>query len=105
MIKYVRCDVRPSVVPTPIYPRVSLEAVTNGTLLMASPVGGLRDLFKEGDRVLVQSNDPKCCAEEIAALCKDCKQQRELTAMGERRIVADYSWHSVSVRLNAELLA
>ena len=78
---------------------VALEAMATGTPVIASEVGGLAFLVKDGETGFhVPSRDPEALAERICALLNDPGCQRE---MGRQAHLSaqKYAWHNIADRI------
>jgi len=78
---------------------VALEAMATGTPVIASEVGGLACLVKDGETGFhVPSRDPEALAERIFALLNDPGCQRE---MGRQAHLSaqKYAWHNIADRI------
>ncbi len=78
---------------------VALEAMATGTPVIASEVGGLAFLVKDGETGFhVPSRDPEALAERIFALLNDPGCQRE---MGRQAHLSaqKYAWHNIADRI------
>ena len=78
---------------------VALEAMATGTPVIASEVGGLAFLVKDGETGFhVPSRDPEALAERIFALLNDPGCQRE---MGRQAHLSaqKYAWHNIAGRI------
>ena len=75
---------------TPLKP---LEAMALGRLVVASDVGGHRELITDGmTGTLFAPNDPAACARAIADLLGDREQWENRRAAGRRHISAQHDW-------------
>jgi glycosyltransferase involved in cell wall biosynthesis len=80
----------------------ALEASAAGLPVVASRVGGLRDVVVDGETgVLVPSGDPAALAEAITRLIADPAERRRLGDNGQRRARADFTPDAFAKRLAA----
>jgi len=81
---------------------VIIEAIAHGCPVVATNVGGIPDLVKDGETGrLVPSRDSAALAAAIVALLEDSEYARELAAGGLRHVRTEYDWDSVIARLEA----
>jgi D-inositol-3-phosphate glycosyltransferase len=80
---------------------VALEAQALGTPVVASAVGGLREIVEDGvTGFLVEGRDPARYAEAIAAVLDDPDRQRAMSAAARER-AAGFTWTRAVNRLAA----
>jgi glycosyltransferase involved in cell wall biosynthesis len=88
---------------------VLLEALAQGTPVVASRVGGIPEFVEEGRAgVLVPPLEARPLADALLALWDDEATRRRLGAYGRERIVPRYSWDRVAdelLRIYGEVLA
>ncbi len=78
---------------------VALEAMAMGTPVIASEVGGLAFLVKDGENgFLVPSRDPEALAERIYTLLMDDDCRHELGARAHRH-AQEYAWPNIVERM------
>jgi phosphatidyl-myo-inositol dimannoside synthase len=76
---------------------VCLEAMAQGRPVVASAVGGLRDLVVDGETgYLVQSGDRDALREALERLLADRELRRRLGAAGRDRAATHFSWPRVT---------
>ena len=76
---------------------VALEAMACGVPVVASAVGGLRDLVIDGQTgLLVPPRDPVRVAAAVRTLINDPDLRRRLGLRGARRAASSYSWRHVA---------
>jgi glycosyltransferase involved in cell wall biosynthesis len=81
---------------------VLLEAMTQGTPVVASRVGGIPEIVTDGATgLLVPPHDPTSLAEAIARLRADPALARRLGEAGRTDVVPRFSWEAVADRLVA----
>jgi glycosyltransferase involved in cell wall biosynthesis len=79
---------------------VLLEALAQGTAVIASRVGGIPEVLDGGDAgVLVPPNDARSLGEALASLWEDPERRRALGRYGRDHVVPRYSWDRVVDRL------
>lgn len=79
---------------------VALEAWAAGLPVVATRVGGLGDLVRDGvDGVLVAPGDEDQLASAVCALLERPENMRAFGDAGERRVREEFSWHAVTERL------
>ncbi|PIR01454.1 MAG: hypothetical protein COV66_01455 [Nitrospinae bacterium CG11_big_fil_rev_8_21_14_0_20_45_15] len=76
---------------------VFLEALASKTAVVASDVGGIVDMIKDGKTGLTvpQKNSP-ALAEKIIALCKNPELKQELAENGRRLVEEHYCWNAIA---------
>ena len=81
--------------------RVLLEAAACGLAVVATDVGGTREIFPtEADgAVLVPADDPVAIADAVTALLGDDARRAALGRAGRRRAEAAFDVHSAAARL------
>ena len=80
-------------------PNVALEAMAAGRPLVATDVGGLPELVRQGiTGVLVAEKDPSALADGILELARDPDLRERLGAEARREICEERSWESVGRR-------
>lgn len=71
---------------------VALEAMERGRAVVASEVGGLPEIVRDGETgLLVPSGDPEALAAALLALARDPTRTRALGEAGRRRAVEEFS--------------
>jgi glycosyltransferase involved in cell wall biosynthesis len=79
---------------------VVLEAWATGLAVVASRVGGLGELVRDGvDGLLVPPADGPALAGAVAALLGDPLRRTALAAAGREEVLARYTWPAVAARL------
>jgi glycosyltransferase involved in cell wall biosynthesis len=74
-----------------------LEAMAHGRPVVATAVGGLRDLVVDGETgVLVPARDPAALRAALDRLLADRELRRRLGAAGRERARRHYSWQAVT---------
>jgi glycosyltransferase involved in cell wall biosynthesis len=70
-------------------PNVLLEAMAAGLPIIATAVGGVPEIVRNGEEaVLVEKQNPKVLAQAIARVLQDNKLQRQLAEAAQHRIQA-----------------
>ncbi|WP_030887735.1 glycosyltransferase [Streptomyces sp. NRRL F-5053] len=81
---------------------VPLEAMSCGTPVVASAVGGQRDtVAHRGTGLLVPPRDPAALAEAVSGLLAAPERRRAYGAAGRRRVLSRYRWAHVADRTEA----
>lgn len=76
----------------------ALEAMASGLPVVASAVGGLKDLLEESDAgVLVPAANPTLLAEAFMPLITDAAVRERMT-ISAKKLAAKYSWDQVACR-------
>lgn len=96
-----------SVMDTLVYPRISmrltelvtplkpLEAMASGNLVIASDVGGHRELLRHGETgLLFRAGDPRALADTITSLLKDRELQDRLRREARAHVQRRHDWLS-----------
>ena len=84
-------------------PNVVMEAMRHGVPVIATRVGGVPDLVKDGRTgFLVEPGDPDALADRISALCADASLRRAMALAGLDEI-RQYGWDVVVGQLEREL--
>jgi PEP-CTERM/exosortase A-associated glycosyltransferase len=96
---YPRLKMRLTDLVTPLKP---LEAMAQGRLLVASDVGGHRELIEDGyTGVLFAAGDPQALARQLLALLAAPQRWPALRAQGRRFVEAERSWAASVSRYRA----
>lgn len=104
---YAAADIAvvPSIWPEP-FGIVALEAMAAGVPVVASRVGGLQDVFVEGEEGLLYDGSSAAeLANTIEQLIVSPGRARELAVQARRRVERDYPWDVVARRVGAVLVA
>lgn len=81
------------------FPVVNLEAMASGLPIVATKVGGVPEIIKDGKNgFLVESKNPERIAERILLLLKN-DELRERMSRANKKEVEKYTWESVVGRL------
>jgi len=90
VLVYPRLSMRLTELVTPLKP---LEAMAQGRLLVASDVGGHRELIADGvTGVLFKAGDPEALAGKVLALLDDPSRWPRLRAAARRFVETERSW-------------
>jgi PEP-CTERM/exosortase A-associated glycosyltransferase len=90
VLAYPRHSMRLTELVTPLKP---LEAMAQGRLLVASDVGGHRELIRDGETgVLFRAGDAASLAETLARLLARREKWPELRRAGRRYVVEERNW-------------
>jgi len=79
-------------------PLAALESLACGTPVVASAVGGLRDVIDDSCGILVQPRDVGGFADALQRLLTD-SEKREVLARGAAERAQDYSWPKIADRI------
>ncbi len=80
---------------------VLLEAMTQGTPVVACRVGGIPEVVADGKTgILVPPRDPPALADAIERLLADPSSARRLGEAGRAEVVPRFTWESVAERLD-----
>ncbi|MFQ6061285.1 MAG: glycosyltransferase family 4 protein [Thermoplasmata archaeon] len=80
-------------------PLTLLEAWAAGLPVIATDVGGIRDLCRDGENALVvPSRNDEALAEAMQKLIEDRNLQRKLGANGRNLVASGYTWSQVAKR-------
>lgn len=76
---------------------VFLEAMASGTAVIASDVGGVRDIVRDGvNGLLIPQKDPQAIAEKILLLSNNASLKNALIRNGRQWAVKNYGWESIA---------
>ena len=99
VLVYPRVKMRLTDLVTPLKP---LEAMAQGRLLVASDVGGHRELIEDGRTgVLFAAGDPKALADQVLALLAAPQRWEALRAGGRRFVEHERNWAASVARYAA----
>jgi glycosyltransferase involved in cell wall biosynthesis len=83
-----------------VFELVNLEAMSCGTPVVASRVGGFPDLIEDGvNGYMVPPNDPAALAERLDHVLSDARLARQLGEEGRKTILRDFTWTRVGEKL------
>ena len=89
--------VLPSIESFEIFGIVNLEAMASSTPIIASDIGGIPDLVKDGiNGLLVQPRDQDSLSNAIVRLLNDEKLRKRMGSNG-KKIVQNYSWQEIAL--------
>jgi PEP-CTERM/exosortase A-associated glycosyltransferase len=92
LLVYPRKRIRLTETVTPLKP---LEAMAQGRLLMASDVGGHRELVSDGvNGYLFPPDQPAALAAAVARICADRHRWSNIVAAGRRYIETERNWRT-----------
>jgi glycosyltransferase involved in cell wall biosynthesis len=81
---------------------VLIEALAHGRPAIASRVGGIVDVVRDGETgILVEPGDPPALADAIVRLAECPELRGRLGAQGRSRVRAEFSWAAIIPRLRA----
>jgi PEP-CTERM/exosortase A-associated glycosyltransferase len=90
VLVYPRLKMRLTDLVTPLKP---LEAMAQGRVLVASDVGGHKELIEHGKTgMLFKAGDPQALAEQVLALLAQPQQWPAMRAQGRRFVEAERNW-------------
>jgi glycosyltransferase involved in cell wall biosynthesis len=93
--------VLPSTMRTENFPIANLEAMACGIPIVASNIGGIPDVVKDGENgLLIPPNDVKLLAAAMIRLLGDEDEIERMGKNGRTKIV-DYSWKNIAEKTNA----
>lgn len=96
ILVYPRLSIRLTELVTPLKP---LEAMAQGRLLVASDVGGHRELIRPGETgVLFQPGNPAALAEAVQGLLQQPRLWPELKASARRYVERERNWKASAAR-------
>jgi len=76
---------------------VFLEAMASGTAVIASDVGGVRDIVRNRETgMLIPQKDPEAIAEKTVLLMDNRKLRNELAENGRKLAEDKYSWETIA---------
>jgi len=80
-------------------PNVILEAMASGLPIVASKVGGLPEMIKNGENgFLVEPKSPEQIAKKVLLLLGD-NELKEKISKNNKEKAKDYSWESIVIKL------
>ena len=95
VLAYPRHSMRLTELVTPLKP---LEAMAQGIVLVASDVGGHRELIRDGETgMLFRAGDPAALAEALLRVLRERERWPQLREAGRRYVSAERTWRE-SVR-------
>jgi glycosyltransferase involved in cell wall biosynthesis len=78
-------------------PTAFIEAMASMTAVIASDVGGVKDMIEDGETgLLVTQKDSRQIAKAIITLCKNKKLKQYLEKNGKNRIMKSFRWEAVA---------
>jgi glycosyltransferase involved in cell wall biosynthesis len=96
LLVFPRKSMRLTETVTPLKP---LEAMSQGRLLMASNVGGHRELIRDGETgFLFPSNDPDALAESVRTVLAARSRWDAIRAAGRKFVEQERSWDKIVAR-------
>jgi len=99
LYKLSRAFIFPSIWPEP-FGRVLIEAMTVGTPVIASRVGGVPEIIKdERGGILIPPRSPESIAEAAISLLKDENRCKRIGEGGKRRVEEEYTLGTVGPKI------
>jgi PEP-CTERM/exosortase A-associated glycosyltransferase len=89
VLVYPRWSTRVTELVTPLKP---LEAMAQGRLVVASDVGGHRELIQEGTALLFRAGDAASLAETVLAALESPERTAAMRAAGRRFVETERTW-------------
>ena len=81
---------------------VFLEAMASGTAVIASDVGGVKDIVRDMETgLLMPQKSPEAIAEKTSLLMENPELRNELAMNGQRLAKSEYSWEKTAERFLA----
>ena len=78
-------------------PAVFIEAMASKTAIIASDVGGIRDMVENGKTgLLIPPKNSGKIAEAITRLCHDTALKKQLEESGKQRVMEKFRWEAVA---------
>jgi glycosyltransferase involved in cell wall biosynthesis len=78
---------------------VFLEAMASGTAVVASDVGGVKDIVRNGETgLLIPQKNPDAIAEKVLLLMNDQELRNKLALNGRKLAESQYSWEKTAER-------
>lgn len=78
-------------------PAAFIEAMASKTAIVASDVGGIKDMVANGETgLLIPQKDPNQIAKAVVNLCKDDALKQQLEEKGKEHIIKFFRWESVA---------
>lgn len=74
---------------------VNVEAMATALPVIATKVGGIPEIFREGGGLLIPSNSAKELADAIELLLKDANKRRQLSVEGYRAFQKHFHWQQI----------
>jgi len=82
-------------------PMAVLEAMARGLCVVASDVGGLREMIGDGGGIVVPPDDVAAIADALRAVIRDGDLRAELGSAAHERVQSRFDVHSTSRRISA----
>jgi len=96
VLVYPRLSMRLTELVTPVKP---LEAMAQGRLVLASDIGGHRELIRHGETgTLFKSGDPDALAKAVLALLREPARWPGIKAAARRYVETERNWKAIAAR-------
>jgi glycosyltransferase involved in cell wall biosynthesis len=98
---FIECDLLVHAARQEPLGRVLLESAASGLPVVATDVGGTREIFptEEDGAVLVPADDAAAIANAVTILLRNDERRRSLGSAGRRRAERQFDVHQASARL------
>ena len=84
---------------------VNVEAMACGLPVVATQVGGIPEVFRDGGALLVPPNDPPKLAQALSSLLNDPIMRSDLAAEGLASFRKNYRWDVIRSQYEKSIVA